>query len=99
MEIISHCVRFNLISPNRLASGEMKQIVRIKPSRNKKLKLKNLFSKKDTGGKEIVVEVGLCVIAVALLIIFRSSIASLTNTIVSEASTKIQELFDATTLK
>ena len=60
--------------------------------------MEKLFAKKDNGGKEIVVEVGLCVIAVALLIIFRSSIASLTSTIVSEASSKIRELFDASSL-
>lgn len=60
--------------------------------------MKKLFSKKDEGGKEIVVEVGLCVIAVALLIIFRGAIANLTTTIVTEATTKIQELFDTASL-
>lgn len=60
--------------------------------------MKKLFQKKDNGGKEIIVEVGLAVIAVALLIIFRQAIASLTTTIVTEAQTKIQQLFDTTTL-
>ena len=60
--------------------------------------MKNLFSKKDNGGKEIIVEVGLAVIAVALLIIFRSAIANLTTTIVAEAQTKIKELFDTASL-
>ena len=60
--------------------------------------MKRLFAKKDNGGKEIIVEVGLAVIAVALLIIFRQAIATLTTTIVTEASTKINELFDASSL-
>lgn len=60
--------------------------------------MKNLFKKKDNGGKEIIVEVGLAVIAVALLIIFRQAIANLTTTIVSNAQSKIIELFDTSAL-
>lgn len=60
--------------------------------------MKKLFSKKDDGGKEIIVEVGLAVIAVALLIIFRQAIANLTTTIVANAQTKITELFNTSAL-
>ena len=53
--------------------------------------------KKDEGGKEIIIEVGLAVIGVALLIIFRKSIATLTQTLINKASTEIDNLFNAGT--
>lgn len=49
---------------------------------------------KDEGGKEIIVEVGLAVIAVALLIIFRGAITNLTTTLISEATDNIRSLFN-----
>ena len=60
--------------------------------------MKKLFLKKDYGDKEIMVEVGLAVVAVALLIIFRSAIAEITINIISKAQIKIIELFDASLL-
>lgn len=50
---------------------------------------------RDEGGKEIIVEVGLAVVAVALLIIFRKSITSLVNTLIGEATNNIRNLFNA----
>ena len=60
--------------------------------------MKKLFLKKDYGDKEIMVEVGLAVVAVALLIIFRTAIAEITTHIISKAQIKIIELFDASLL-
>ena len=48
---------------------------------------------KDEGGKEIIIEVGLAVIGVALLIVFRSAITNLTQTLINEATTNIRSLF------
>jgi len=50
---------------------------------------------RDEGGKEIIVEVGLAVVAVALLIIFRKAITSLVNTLIGEATNNIRNLFNA----
>ena len=41
----SHCDSVSFIKPNKDASGVMKYIAKIRPSKNKKLKLKNLFFK------------------------------------------------------
>lgn len=49
---------------------------------------------KDEGGKEIIVEVGLAVIAVALLIVFRGAITNLTTTLINEATENIRSLFN-----
>ena len=48
---------------------------------------------KDEGGKEIIIEVGLAVIGVALLIVFRKAIVDLTNTLISNATVNINKLF------
>ena len=48
---------------------------------------------KDEGGKEIIIEVGLAVIGVALLIVFRSAITNLTQTLINEATENIRSLF------
>ena len=53
----------------------------------------NFMSVKDNGGKEIIMEVGLAVIGVALLIVFRKQISDLTESLVKEASNKINALF------
>ncbi len=50
---------------------------------------------RDEGGKEIIVEVGLAVIAVALLLIFRESIAALVKNLINSAETNINKLFAA----
>ena len=48
---------------------------------------------RDEGGKEIIVEVGLAVIAVALLIVFRGSITALVKNLINAAETNISNLF------
>ena len=55
--------------------------------------LKKELMVKDEGGKEIIIEVGLAVIGVALLIIFRESITDLTQTLINEATVNIRKLF------
>lgn len=47
----------------------------------------------DKGGKEIIVELGLTVVAVALIVVFRTQIKSLVDTIMSNATTTITGLF------
>lgn len=54
-----------------------------------------LMSVKDCGGKEIIMEVGLAVIGVALLILFRSQVSTMVTTILGKATQKIETLFDA----
>lgn len=48
---------------------------------------------KHPGAKEIIVELGLAAIAVALLILFRDQISTLVTTVMGDATTKIQEMF------
>ena len=48
---------------------------------------------KDEGGKEIIIEVGLAVIGVALLIVFRGAITNLATALIDEATTNIRNLF------
>lgn len=48
---------------------------------------------KDEGGKEIIVEVGLAVIAVALLIVFRNAITTLVTNLINNAERNINDLF------
>lgn len=59
--------------------------------------LKKELMVKDEGGKEIIIEVGLAVIGVALLIVFRKAIVDLTQTLVSNASVNINKLFEYNT--
>lgn len=56
-------------------------------------KLMKVVFKKDNGAKEMIVEVGLVVIAVFLLLVFRGSINTLITTIISSAQTAIDNLF------
>ena len=49
---------------------------------------------KDEGGKEIIVEVGLAVIGVALLIVFRTAITNLVQSLITEATSNIRSLFN-----
>ena len=51
------------------------------------------MTKKEQGGKEIIAEVALAVIAVALILIFRTQISSLITTIMTSMNTKVSELF------
>ncbi len=59
--------------------------------------LKKEMMVKDEGGKEIIVEVGLAVIGVALLIIFKDSVTALVTTLINDAQTNIQKLFSSAT--
>ena len=56
--------------------------------------MQNMLAVKDNGGKEIIVEVGLAAIAVALLILFRNEIQKLVVAIMATATSKIQSLFN-----
>ena len=55
---------------------------------------KNLVMAKDNGDKAIVVEVGLAVIGVALLIVFRTAITNLVQSLIFEATSNIRSLFN-----
>lgn len=55
--------------------------------------LKKELMVKDEGGKEIIIEVGLAVIGVALLIVFRGAITNLVKDLINEATTNIHNLF------
>lgn len=59
-------------------------------------KMKEYFNrlKKDQGGKEILVELGLAVVAIALLVIFKSSLKTAIETIASALQTAINNLFN-----
>lgn len=59
------------------------------------LKTKEYFRKlkKDVGGKEIIVELGLAVVAIALLVLFKSSISTAITTITAALQTAINNLF------
>lgn len=56
-------------------------------------KVKTTIVRKDKGGKEIIVELGLAGIAVALLLVYRTQINTLVTGIMNQATTAIQGLF------
>ena len=56
-------------------------------------KVKTTIVRKDKGGKEIIVELGLAGIAVALLLVYRTEINTLVTGIMTQATTAIQGLF------
>ena len=56
-------------------------------------KVKTTIVRKDKGGKEIIVELGLAGIAVALLLVYRTQINTLVTGIMTQATTAIQGLF------
>ena len=60
--------------------------------------MKSMFAQKDCGGKEIIVECGLAIIAVALLIVFRKQIGDLTKTVMDKCSDAINTMFETSTL-
>ena len=56
-------------------------------------KAKASIMKVDKGGKEMIVELGLAGIAVALLIVYRGEINTLVTGIMTQATTAIGNLF------
>ena len=60
--------------------------------------MKNLFAVKDNGGKEVIVECGLAIIAVALLIVFRSAIGNLVKEVMNKCTNAIDTMFNTSTL-
>ena len=58
----------------------------------------NMFAVKDNGGKEVIVECGLAIIAVALLIVFRSAIGNLVKEVMSKCTNAINTMFDTSGL-
>lgn len=62
-------------------------------AKNKVQEMKNAILTADKGGKEIIVELGLTVVAVALIVIFRGEIKALVDNIMSQATTTITNLF------
>jgi hypothetical protein len=48
---------------------------------------------KDSGGKEIIIEIGLAVIGVALLIVYRNQIATLVKNLMANITSKIDNMF------
>ena len=62
-------------------------------AKNKAQEMKAAMMAKDNGGKEIIVELGLAAIAVALLVVYRGQINTLVTGIMGEATTAINGLF------
>ena len=54
--------------------------------------LNKVFMAKDNGDKAIVVEVGLAVIAVVLLLLFKNEMSTFLTTLVEGMTTKIQTI-------
>ena len=52
------------------------------------------FMKRDRGGKEIIIEIGLIVIAVFLIGVFRSDINDIVGAILEDAQENITSLFN-----
>lgn len=65
----------------------------INKAKNKVQEMKAAVMAKDNGGKEIIVELGLAAIAVALLVVYRGQINTLVTGIMGEATTAINGLF------
>ena len=63
-------------------------------AKNKVQGIATAIMKKDKGGKEIIVELGLTVVAVALIVVFRDQIKTLVDSIMSQATTTITGLFN-----
>ena len=62
-------------------------------AKNKAQEMKAAVMASDKGGKEIIVELGLTVVAVALIVVFRTEIKTLVDGIMSTATTTINGLF------
>ena len=65
----------------------------VNKAKNKVQEMKAAVMAKDNGGKEIIVELGLAAIAVALLMVYRGQINTLVTGIMSQATTTIGNLF------
>ena len=65
----------------------------VNKAKNKAQEMKAAVMAKDNGGKEIIVELGLAAIAVALLVVYRGQINTLVTGIMGEATTAIIRLF------
>ena len=65
----------------------------VNKAKNKAQEMKVAVMAKDNGGKEIIVELGLAAIAVALLMVYRTEINTLVTGIMSQATTTIGNLF------
>lgn len=65
----------------------------VNKAKNKAQEMKAAVMAKDNGGKEIIVELGLAAIAVALLMVYRTEINGLVTGIISQATTTIGNLF------
>lgn len=70
----------------------MSKLVNKAKSKGQEIKAKVLAS--DKGGKEIIVELGLTVVAVALIVVFRDQIKILVDNIMGQATTTITNLFN-----
>lgn len=66
----------------------------VNKAKSKAQEMKAAVLAKDKGGKEIIVELGLTVVAVALIVVFRTEIKSLVDTIMGQATTTITNLFN-----
>ena len=62
-------------------------------AKNKAQEMKTAVMASDKGGKEIIVELGLTVVAVALIVVFREQIKTLVDSIMTSATTTITGLF------
>ena len=58
----------------------------------------NMFAVKDNGGKEVIVECGLAIIAVALLIVFRNAIGTLVKEVMNKCTSAIDTMFNTSGL-
>ena len=65
----------------------------VNKAKNKAQEMKAAVMAKENGGKEIIVELGLAAIAVALLVVYRGQINTLVTGIMGEATTAINGLF------
>ena len=63
-------------------------------AKNKVQGIATAVMKNDKGGKEIIIEMGLTVLGVALLVVFRENIKTLLDNIMGTATTTITGLFN-----
>ena len=53
-----------------------------------------MFQIKDNGSKEVIIEIGMAVVAVALLIVFRSQISQLVASLMTKVTQVISQIFN-----
>ena len=62
---------------------------------NKLIKnFRNISTKKKKGSKEVMVELGMAVVAIILIVVFRDKIKDLIDTLGTFVSNKIQDIFN-----